>query len=452
MTPLAIFFEALPPVEEVDRRIESLKDEIRKLQYYRNAQHSTISRLPTEIWANIFEILVLSEGVPRHGLHTFNPLRDCLVITHLKAPILKEASFLMDHSRIPTSKVTFLSVERSGPPLQCISLRNVPLDLRSPALLGLKTLKIIDPHSNFKTSPQEMISALEPLKYLKHLTLTRAMAGSTKSLGRTVIDMPSLLTLRLTISEPSTLGVLNHISSPSLRSLVLTVEVVSNAETLLPLRATLAKMIPQIKSPYIRIDVTHSGSEFLSSLNIWPHVDKRSKGEAPIKVVISSHPDYSTSHTLFSLLPDSIPTSLGLSSKHPNMFIRGDSAIPLRRFLRSLPPSVVALRTRNHLHLVAFLSDTPRLRDLRNPNDTPVFSLPSLKRILLEEDKGTNQAFRLSDEYTRFEEILKARKALSAGIETLTIKSNPAFFWSMYGEPLLEFVKTLNVVHYESRG
>ncbi|KAJ8474676.1 hypothetical protein ONZ45_g15872 [Pleurotus djamor] len=532
MTTLASFLDASPTATEIDQRIESLKDEIRKLRYYRNAQHSTISGLPTEIVANIFKVLVLSEGVQRHSFKG-DPLNNCLLITHvcklwrniavttpqiwavmythvpkelaqlyversgslplhvsglseytphndttvqyllaasarirkieiwdctprlirifsrLEAPKLKEVSFKVENSRHPVSKVAFLPIKLGGPSLRYLSLRNTTLDLHSPALLRLRTLRLIDADPDFMASPQEMLSFLGRLKRLRYLTLAKAMAGSIENIGSTIIDMPSLLTLRLRVTEPPPLGILNHILSPSLRLLALTVDVVNNAETLLPLRATLDKMIAQIKSPHIRVHVTRSNSGFASSLSIRPYVKKDLKEVPPFKISISSHSDYSASRMLFSLLPDSIPTALSLSGVRPKIFNHEDSPTRIRQFLLSLPPSVEELYTQNCKHLVAFLSDTPALENLEDLNNPPVFSLPFLKRILLEEDKETSKAFRLSDEYTRFEEILKARKALSAEIETLTIKSSLSFFSLLDDEPLLGCVKSLNVVHYK---
>ncbi|KAJ8517947.1 hypothetical protein ONZ45_g4958 [Pleurotus djamor] len=209
-------------------------------------------------------------------------------------------------------------------------------------------------------------------------------------------------------------------------------------------------MISQIESPHARVEVTHNiPSEFISSVSVWPHADRTEDPPPTFRISISKHFDYSVSGALFALLPDHIPTSLSLFSDRHNIFRRDDPVIYLRDFLLSLPPNVEELHTQMHQHLVTCLSDIPRLEDMSRMSNPPIFSLPSLKRIVLEERSKAFKVFRPSYEYTRFEEILKARKALSAEIEILTIKTTPHHFCSMDEEPLLELVKVLEVVHYE---
>ncbi|KAJ8455133.1 hypothetical protein ONZ45_g19041 [Pleurotus djamor] len=374
MITLASFLDASPTVEEVDRRIESLEDELHKLRYYRN-QHSTVSRLPTEILASIFKVVALSEGFSRGSLKKTNLRHGRLVITHvckrwrdiaitnpqiwcivytsmrrelaqlfversrslslyiatdlntsrhsedtikyllthstriwrlemwncppeavegltqLKAPMLKQVSLTVDDDRHQASKMTFLSADPDVPPLRYLSLRNVLFDLDSPFLSQLRTLKL---YYTYLVLPEEYHQKLLPflsrLQRLRHLELDGAIVPSPTHLEDPVVEMPSLFTLQLRPANlRPTLRVLDHLSLPSLRFFNLTINVVTNSEILLPLRATLYKMIPHIESPHVRVDITHNfPSKFESYMSVWSHADRAEDATPTFRISISN--------------------------------------------------------------------------------------------------------------------------------------------------------------------
>ncbi|KAJ8517910.1 hypothetical protein ONZ45_g4962 [Pleurotus djamor] len=346
------------------------------------------------------------------------------MLVFLNAPILKELILTVWHSQgMLPRKVSFRpSGPGDIPPLRYISLTDCSLDLGSSFLSQLRTLKMChrvasDP-SNI--SPREVLLALKNLSHLELLELDSVIDGASDDFGQIFVELPRLHTLLLGVTRPAPLGMLANLSLPSIRSILLSIAMVTSTAMLVPVLEAFYSKIPNPRSPHARVDVTAKLPMSTSTMNIWPSQD--TEGDAPYKVSIDSHPDFSTSSALFSLFSNLPPPILTLSlGQQYKTDAGGDARKDLKDFLRSLTP-VEEIYAQDFDDLRVLLSDTPKPADANTPlsGGLPAFSLPSLKNILLYD----TETYMLSNKGKMFKEVvkyLKGRQSISAGIETFRI-------------------------------
>ncbi|KAJ8517948.1 hypothetical protein ONZ45_g4959 [Pleurotus djamor] len=371
------------------------------------------------------------------------------MLTLLDTPLLKEICLdIIESQALPFRTVSFLPMSSENiPPLRHISLTNWSLDLASPFLSQLRTLKLCyrtASHSS-KVPLREMLLALKNFSHLEQLELDMIVDESSGSgrLDNIVVELPCLHTLRLSVLSPPPRQMLDNLSLPSIQSIVLCIAEVVSIAALAPVLEAFYRQIPPMPSCYSRVNVIANYPMFTSSMCIWPngHDDGN---RAPYEIAITRHPDFSASLTLFSLYSNRPPPVLSLfiglryridpySSERNN----------LQQFLRSLS-HVEELQASDFRDLCFFLSDIPKLTDANDQGTLPAFSLPSLKKILLKE----TVPYVLSsngETFKQFERILEARKSMSIGIETLSITCHSSSLPTREAECLRGHVQTLEI-------